>query len=143
MIVAINNPRQARQLKVGMLIFFTLLVSLITVSCFASDIRNIGAVADRVTNSFGKLAQLITATSYVAGLGFAIGAVLKFKQHKDNPTQIPVGTPVALLFVAASLLFLPSILETAGGTLFGSGARTSGVKGVADVGSQYHISGGG
>lgn len=125
-------------LKFGLLFIFTFLMLFAVVNCFASDIHDIGAVADRVTNSFGKLAQLITATSYIAGLGFAIGAVLKFKQHKDNPTQIPVGTPVALLFVAASLLFLPSILETAGGTLFGSGAKTSGVKGIADVGEQYH-----
>jgi intracellular multiplication protein IcmD len=35
---------------------------------------------------------------------------MKFKQHKDNPTQTPIGTPIALVFIAAALLFLPSIL---------------------------------
>lgn len=44
---------------------------------------------------------------------------MKFKQHKDNPTQITIGTPIALTFVAASLLFLPSILSVTGGTMFG------------------------
>jgi intracellular multiplication protein IcmD len=106
-------------------------------AAFATDTATIGSVASKVTATFKDLASLITATSYVAGLGFAIGAILKFKQHKDNPTQIPIGTPVALLFVAASLLFLPSILETAGGTLFGSDAKISGVKGVEDVGTVY------
>lgn len=28
----------------------------------------------------------------------------------DNPTQIPIGTPIALAFIAAALEFLPSIL---------------------------------
>jgi intracellular multiplication protein IcmD len=62
--------------------------------------------------------------AYLAGLGFAIGAIMKFKQHKDNPTQIPIGTPIALIFIAAALLFLPSILGVAGSTMFGKGQAT-------------------
>jgi Holliday junction resolvasome RuvABC DNA-binding subunit len=34
-----------------------------------------------------ELAQSITAISYMAGFGFLIAAIFKFKQHKDNPTQ--------------------------------------------------------
>lgn len=118
---------------VGMILF----VSVLSGSVFAESEGTIGSVAKSVTKTFEQIAQLITATSYIAGLGFAIGAVLKFKQHKDNPTQIPIGTPVALLFVAAALLFLPSIMETAGATLFGEKAAISGVAGVTDVGEAY------
>jgi hypothetical protein len=67
-------------------------------------------VASTMTTSFGNLAELLTASSYLAGLGFSIGATLKFKQHEDNPTQIPVATPIALLYVAAALIFLPTSL---------------------------------
>ncbi|HET8772530.1 MAG TPA: type IV secretion protein IcmD [Thermoanaerobaculia bacterium] len=80
---------------------------------------SIGDVAESVTGSFTNLTKLITAGSYLAGLGFSIGAVMKFKQHKDNPTQVPIGTPIALVFIAAALLFLPSILGVAGQTMFG------------------------
>jgi intracellular multiplication protein IcmD len=59
---------------------------------------------------------LITAGSYLAGLAFSIGAVMKFKQHKDNPTQIPTGTPLALVLVAAAPLFLPSIVGKSSST---------------------------
>lgn len=38
---------------------------------------------------------LINTDSYIAGPGFAIGAVLKFKMHKDQPTQAPIWSPVA------------------------------------------------
>lgn len=122
--------------------YWMLMLGLVILSLFAAEAafaeaKTIGSVAAGVTSTFKEIAGLITATSYIAGLGFAIGAILKFKQHKDNPTQIPIGTPVALLFVAASLLFLPSILETAGGTLFGSDAKISGVKGVDDIGTTY------
>lgn len=87
--------------------------------------KSLGTMASSVTGTFTSLAKLVTAGSYLAGLGFAIGAILKFKQHKDNPTQIPIGTPIALTFIAAALLFLPSILGVTGGTMFGAGGGTT------------------
>jgi intracellular multiplication protein IcmD len=83
---------------------------------------DVGDIAQYITSNFSNVARLITAGSYLAGLGFAIGSVMKFKQHKDNPTQIPIGTPIALVFIAAALLFLPSILSVSGSTTASSGA---------------------
>lgn len=92
---------------------------------------SIGTMASTITGSFENLAKLITAGSYLAGLGFSIGAIMKFKQHKDNPTQIPIGTPIALVFISAALLFLPSILGVTGVTMFGSsGGTTAGPTGT-------------
>jgi intracellular multiplication protein IcmD len=76
----------------------------------------IGGVAESITDSLSSLTKLITAGAYLSGLAFSLSGILKFKQHKDNPTQIPVGTPIALLFVGAILLFLPSILNKTGTT---------------------------
>jgi intracellular multiplication protein IcmD len=102
----------------------------------SSGSLDLGSVADNVTNTFGSMAKLITAASYIAGLGFAVGSILKFKAHKDNPQQITVGVPIALMFVAAALIFLPSMFEVAGNTLFGSSGGTSaGVSGITEFGS--------
>lgn len=96
----------------------------------------VGNMASEITSSFTNLTKLITAGSYLAGLAFAIGAIMKFKQHKDNPTQIPIGTPIALVFIAAALLFLPTILGIAGYTMFGSsGGSTASPKGTVFGGS--------
>ncbi len=75
---------------------------------------SIGSLASSITSSFTNLTKLITAESYLAGLGLSIGAIMKFKQHKDNPTQIPIGTPIALDAVAAALLFLPATVSAEG-----------------------------
>ncbi len=91
---------------------------------------SLGSMASSITASFTSLAKLITAGSYIAGLGFSIGAIMKFKQHKDNPTQIPIGTPIALTFIAAALLFLPSILGVAGQTMFGTTGSVAGPTGT-------------
>jgi hypothetical protein len=39
-------------------------------------------------------------------------AIIHFKQHKDNPTQSPISKPISLVFIAAALLFLPTIIGT-------------------------------
>lgn len=103
----------------NLLILFACLMT-IAGEAVAAD-KGLGGMASSVTSSFESLAKLITAGSYLAGLGFAISAILKFKQHKDSPAQIPIGTPIALVFIAAALLFLPSILGIAGATMFGTG----------------------
>lgn len=96
--------------------------------------QNLGNLASSITSTFKSVAQLITAGCYIAGLAFSVSAIMKFKQHKDNPTQIPIGTPISLVFIAASLLFLPSILSIAGMTMF-KGGSTSGPSGSAWVNS--------
>ena len=90
----------------------------------------VGNMASEITSSFSSLTKLITAGSYLAGLAFSIGAIMKFKQHKDNPTQIPIGTPIALVFIAAALLFLPTILGIAGFTMFGEAGSVAGPSGT-------------
>ncbi|HEX3583556.1 MAG TPA: type IV secretion protein IcmD [Thermoanaerobaculia bacterium] len=97
----------------------------------SSSSMSAGDLAEQINGSFTNLTKLITAGSYIAGLGFSIGAIMKFKQHKDNPTQVPIGTPIALVFIAAALLFLPTILGVAGTTMFGgSGGTVAGPTGT-------------
>jgi intracellular multiplication protein IcmD len=85
----------------------------------AASGTGIGGIAANVTSNLGSIAKLITA-----------GAVVKFKAHKDNPTQITIGMPIALLFVAAALIFIPSVFKTSGQTLFGGSGDVAGVSGV-------------
>lgn len=106
-------------------------LALISQDAAANTSLSVGNMASQITSSFTNLTKLITAGSYLAGLGFSIGAIMKFKQHKDNPTQIPIGTPIALVFIAAALLFLPTILGITGVTMFGGGGgKTAGPLGT-------------
>lgn len=97
--------------------------------------KNIGTIATTITESFAGVAKLITAGAYIAGVGFALTSILKFKAHKDNPTQIPIGTPIALLFVAAALMFLPTLFGIAGQTVFGTTAGMGGLTGTTGTGA--------
>ncbi|MEC8063880.1 MAG: type IV secretion protein IcmD [Pseudomonadota bacterium] len=102
-----------------------------------SGYANIGDMAESINNTFTQIAQLIGGAAYVAGLGFGMAAIFKFKQHRDNPTQVPVGTPFGMLGVAIMLIYLPSLLTNAGSTVFSSDTATYGVtgSGFANVGT--------
>src|SRR5262249_18173818 len=43
-----------------------------------------------------QLAQVITALGYVVGLPFVIASIVKFKMHKNNPVQHPIGFAVEI-----------------------------------------------
>ncbi|HLB42400.1 MAG TPA: type IV secretion protein IcmD [Gammaproteobacteria bacterium] len=93
-------------------------------------VSGVGSVAAQVTTQFADIARFITALAYIAGMAFVVGALVKFKAHKDNPTQIPIGTPIALLFIGAALIFAPTIFKVAGVTMLTSGAKAGGVTGI-------------
>jgi hypothetical protein len=42
------------------------------------------------------LSKVISISSAAAGAGFAAGAVVKFKAHKDNPQQMHISQPCYL-----------------------------------------------
>lgn len=95
------------------------LIFLLIVACGYAGGMSIGDMSENVTKSFRQIGELMIAVAYIAGIGFGISSVFKFKQHKDNPTQIPIGTPFALLAVSVVLVFLPGIYAPAGVSLFG------------------------
>ncbi|MEC8460895.1 MAG: type IV secretion protein IcmD [Pseudomonadota bacterium] len=89
----------------------------------------IGDVAATMTRSMGNITLLIGSLSYVVGLGFFIACLFKFKQHRDNPTQVSLGAPFSYLVIAILLVFMPSFILESGGTFFGANLRSSGASG--------------
>ena len=57
----------------------------------SDDTPTVGEIASEVSSSDADLTNIITAGSEAAGAAEAAASVEKFKLHKDNPTQIPIG----------------------------------------------------
>lgn len=84
--------------------------------------KTLSGMANNLRGQFTAIADLILATARVAGIGFTVAAVFKFKQHKDNPTQVPIGTPFALLAVGIMLMFMKGIFNPAAASIYGADA---------------------
>jgi len=82
--------------------------------------KSLTDIATNVTTIFPAFVNLVVAICYAAGIGFAAAGVMKFKQHKDNPTQVPLGGPVAMIFIAAALIYMPTLIQSTGQSVFGT-----------------------
>ena len=120
------NVKYKRLLK-----FAAFSIALATVSAFAADgtttgltttqsSGDIASMAGNVVSQVKGVTRLMIGVAYLAGVGFGIAAIFKFKAHKDNPTQVPIGTPFALLAVSILLVFLPGIFKPAARSVFGT-----------------------
>ena len=81
---------------------------------------DIGAMAQAFSGSSFNYGKLIIGLGYLSGVGFGIASIYKFKQYKDNPTQIPIGTPFALLLVSILMVTMPGLINVTTSSIFGS-----------------------
>ncbi len=95
-------------------------VFLIAIGVMSCAHAQIGSMASRLNSSLSSVADLIGSVGYVAGLGFGVASVFKFKQHRDSPTQVPIGTPFGMLGVAVALIYMPQLLTETGASVFSS-----------------------
>lgn len=126
----LEKNKSKKQMRSAYIFVGLALLSFTSAACALT----IGTMASKITSTFAQIGLLITSGSYIAGLAFSVGAIMKFKQHKDNPTQIQIGQPISLVLIAAALLFMPTLLKSIGATMFGT-ATTAGSKGVSIGGS--------
>lgn len=108
-----------------------ILIALLFSSIFAQTTTlTVGQIANNLSCSlFNLTGTLIIGGAYLTGIVIFISAVFKFKQYKDNSTQIPIGTAFALFGMSVVLIFLPGLYSMSGQTLFGSDAETYGYYG--------------
>ena len=118
-----------RQTTKNNIVNFTKAAAVIATGIFCTELLaaddaggavGIGKLAQNVKGSFVNIGDLILATARVAGIGFTVAAIFKFKQHKDNPTQVTIGTPFALLAVGVMLMFMKGIFDPAAETIYGT-----------------------
>ena len=92
-------------------------------------------VTTELRGQMGGVADLLSAVSYIGGVGFGIKAALKLKEHNESKGQTPLSQPITMGVVAALLIALPTFLKTATETLFGGSSQ----KTTADGGQMRSI----
>lgn len=98
-------------------------------SSWASNQLGLGRLAVGLLEQYKYFASLIVGTAFIAGICFFVAAIFKFKQHKDNPSQVTIGTPFAMVAISVALIFLPGFIKPAGESLFGDESMSAGVSG--------------
>jgi intracellular multiplication protein IcmD len=114
-------------------IFLTTLTVLGTFLLFGveafAQTTDLSGTTTQVRNQLPGVADLISAASYLIGIGFGLKAALKLKEHNESKGQIPLSQPVTLAVVAALLLALPTLLSVSRNSVFGTGSQGTGLDG--------------
>lgn len=117
----------------GLSLLYSTLLAFWVGDVMAQSGQSLSDVVGTMQGNIQTLGPLLTIISYIAGIAFAIAGIVKFKAHKDNPTQVALSQPIVYICVGAGLLFLPSIMASAGSTIFGSGQAVSAGKGATGL----------
>lgn len=128
------SKKLARTFKAGkgLHVMYSTLLMFWVGDVLAGSAQSLSDIVSNVQGNIITLGPLLTIVSYIAGVGFAIAGIVKFKAHKDNPTQVALSQPIVYICVGAGLLFLPSIMSSAGTTVFG-GSQVSAGKGATGL----------
>ncbi len=95
-------------------------LSLVFCFSYVYAVKTITDVAIGSKNDVLNVYKMTGALAFLCGLAFMIVSMFKFKQFKDNPQQTTVGTPIMLFFIGVLLVYMPSLQDSSGETLFGS-----------------------
>lgn len=107
-------------MKLSQLTFFGLVFGLIFSELASATTGDLTTMSNTIKAQAIAVATLLNVSAYVAGVGFAFAGILQFKAHKDNPQQTPLSKAVVMVVVSACLLFLPTVMQVAGSSLFGN-----------------------
>lgn len=80
-------------------------------------------IMGNVVRDFDQIAFLVVNVGgYLLGLLFAAAAVMKLREHVDNPSQVPLKSVIIRFVVGGMLLALPSVYSAVA-TMFNGGAN--------------------
>lgn len=122
--IKINNKLNIMFKLISILAFsyFNLFINIYAANTNATDNNNqtLGDILMNIVYSFKDITVLLFSVAVLAGLCFAIIAMFKFKQFRDNPQQVTIGQPIGLLMLGVMMLWLPYIILSLGETFTGS-----------------------
>lgn len=84
------------------------------------NVENLGCLFERLFDHKTDYKDFFEKFLLMCSGGFFIATVLKFKQYKDNPTQIPISTPFVLMLVSILSFSASNLVAPVQKTLFGN-----------------------
>ena len=95
-------------------LFLKTLLVLGTSVVLADGDMTLSGSLEAVASLYTQIAAIFTGAAYIAGLMLFVGAIFKFRQHREAPQQVPIGQPLTLFGLSVLAVFLPGFLNLTG-----------------------------
>lgn len=86
-----------------LLIFFVPIISMAA----SREPTGLGLVAKNMMEPVGLFGDMINTACWLLGGAFLLISIIKYKQHRTNPTMVPISTVVFLVVAGGILVGLP------------------------------------
>ena len=98
----------------------------VSTSTYTGTAGGFSTIFERVTTSFGGVTGLISMFAYLLGIVFAIGGILKVKEHVEEPTKTDLKAGAMRLVAGGALFALPFVMDVMQATIGDSGSTFKG-----------------
>lgn len=71
----------------------------------------LGGVIDNLIDNTSNMTFLLSGFAYLTGLVFGFMAIMKFKDHVEDPRSTPIWDPMKRVIIAGSMFALPTIIS--------------------------------
>jgi intracellular multiplication protein IcmD len=134
MVIKSNSKLKSVMHKAVKSLRYVLPLSLVVTSaCYAdggaaASASDLSGIASNVNAATKGLISIVADISVLAGIGFVVAGFMKFRQHSQNPQQVPMGQAIIPLLVGIMLGILPTIITISQKTVTGTstGAKVGG-----------------
>lgn len=75
--------------------------------------QSLGSVSNNVLGLVDFMGEYLMHISYVIGFICGVGALIQYKNHRDNPIQVPLGKPILLLIMGLIFVLMPLLYAVA------------------------------
>ena len=77
----------------------------------AYAVNSLGELSDRMMLPLSVLTSALYNISLAIGIALLFGALIQYKNHKNNPGQVPLSRPITLLVFGVVLIVLPILAK--------------------------------
>ncbi len=112
---------------------------LLGTDAFAQTANGLGSMAGNAATDLIQFEKILALICYLGAAGTGVSAVLKFKEHGQNPNQVKLSDPIIRTAVAAGLVGLPMILSGGVATMFGGNTQRAVTSGTANQTGGFNI----
>ncbi|MAZ38962.1 MAG: hypothetical protein CMF49_02495 [Legionellales bacterium] len=71
--------------------------------------KTFGDISNFATGITGNLGKAMYGISFVLGIGFLLGSIIQYKQHRNNPQMVRISTPICYFILGLALIVSPFI----------------------------------
>jgi len=81
------------------------------VAVTASSTKTVGGVAANITQASSFFTSVLYAAFYIIGISLVVASIMRYRDHRMNPSQTPISKVIFMLLAGLFLGFFPLMVK--------------------------------